>query len=217
MRIPGFSFWALVTAVIMYAALSALPEMPPTVYIGVPILWYLIGVGVASAVHNFHFPTYEGAGHGFAGMAVSPGTAPPGTYAVTFANQARTVFVPQGGNLLKAAKDQGVAMYFDINKYVNCFGNGFCGTCRFSVDPKNAAALSDTTWQERFTLGGDAGKMRLACQTNVNGDCTIDNTVAEEFGEVQHYAVINNALLAVFTLVMLGLIIWMGGDMIGLL
>jgi ferredoxin len=214
MKIPGFSFWALLTAGILYVSMHAL-DAPPLLSIGVPVLWYLIGVGAASAVHNFHHPVYEHPAG--SRLAVPLGAAPPGTYAVTFQNQASTVFVPQGGNLLDAAKEQGVAMYFDINKYVNCFGHGFCSTCRFTPDPKAPNALSEPTWQERFTLGADAGKVRLACQTSVLADCIIDNSVAEEIGVVRHYAVINAVLLGLFSLVMLGLIIWMGGDMIGLL
>jgi ferredoxin len=214
MRIPGFSFWALVTAGILYFGLHALGA-PPLLGIGVPILWYLIGVGAASAVHYFHFPEYEH--HEAAGTVFAVGTAPPGTFAVTFQNQAATVFVPAGGNLLDAAKEQGVAMYFDINKYANCFGHGFCGTCRYTPDPKAPGAISEPTWQERFTLGADVGKIRLACQTSILGNCAIDNSVAEEFGQIRHYALVNTAMLTIFTLIMLGVIVWIGGDMIGLL
>lgn len=213
MRIPGVSFWALVTALILYFLLSATGTSTELTII-VSVLWYIIGAGAAFAVMRFHHPIYEDEfvpSEG--GLQVTP---PAGYYAVTFSNQARTVYVRRGGNLRKAAANQGVQVYYDINKYANCFGLGHCGTCRFSPDPKNPQAFSEPTWQERFTLGDDAGKVRLACQTRVFGNATVDNVVAEEFGKVRHYAVVNGALLGAFSIIMLAIIVWMGGDMIGL-
>jgi ferredoxin len=136
-------------------------------------------------------------------------------FIVTFINQARSILVPAGGNLRKAAKAQGVDVYYDVNKWANCQGIGLCGTCRFSADPAAPNALSEPTWQERFTLGDAVGKMRLACQTHVLGNCTVDNSVAVEIGEVRHYSLINGVMFGAFSLLMLGILIWIGGDMIG--
>jgi hypothetical protein len=40
--------------------------------------------------------------------------------------------------------------------------------------------------------------------------------VAQEIGEIHRFTVINGALATVFGLIVLGAIVWMGGDMIGL-
>lgn len=210
MKIPGFSFWALVTALILYFLLHAV-GMSEILAGAFAVLWYIIGVGAAYAISYFHHPRYE---HELALAVVGP--RPEGYCSVTFSNQGRTIYVRPGANLREAAVAQGVQVYYDINKYVNCFGLGHCGTCQFKADPRAPEAFSALTWQERFTLGDTAGKVRLACQTQVLGDCVIDNTVAQELGVVRHYSVINGALLGVFSLLMLGVIIWMGGDMIGL-
>lgn len=213
MKVPGFSFWALFTAAILFALMNAL-NVPLGLTIVLTITWYLFGIGAAYAVYQFHHPELQLSE--LLAPFTSGGSVPPGYNAVTFTNQGRTVFVPDGGNLREYAKTQGVQVYYDVAKQANCFGMGFCGTCRFSPDPKNTAALSEPTWQERFTLGSDVGKVRLACQASVIGSTNVDNRVAEEFGLVHHYTVINGAIATVFSLVILGVILWMGGDMIGL-
>lgn len=213
MKIPGFSFWALLTAGILYLLLTAI-DASQGLAIGVAVTWYVFGVGAAYAVYRYHHPELD-----LAEMLVPftrGGATPPGYHRVTFANQGRTIFVPDGGNLREYAKTQGAEVYYDIAKQANCFGMGFCGTCRYTVDAASAGALSEPTWQERFTLGDQVGKLRLACQTTVHGSVNVDNRVAEEFGEVHHYTVINGAIATAFSLVVLGAILWIGGDMIGL-
>lgn len=212
MRIPGFSFWALVTAGAVYMLLKAVGVEPSTALI-FAVIWYVIGVGASIAVYGYHHPRYEL--DYSAAMAGGAMGAPAGMFAVTFANQGRTVFVPAGGNLRSAAQEQGVEVYYDITKYANCRGLGFCGTCRFSADATASNAFSEPTWQEKFTLGDTVGKVRLACQTAVFGNAIIDNTVAQEIGEVHHYAVINGVMFGAFSLIMLAMVIWIGGDMIG--
>lgn len=214
MKIPGVSFWAFATALLVFTLLWWVGMAVPLAA-AFGALWYLIGAGAAYAVMNFHHP-HRREVFKLPEGALTPAAAPEGYHAVTFTNQGRTVYVRDGANLREAAVAQGVQVYYDINKYVNCFGLGHCGTCRFRPDPKAPDAISEPTWQERFTLGEDISKMRLACQAYVFGDCTVDNTVAEEIGKVRHYAVVNGAILGAFSLLMLAVIIWMGGDMIGL-
>ncbi len=213
MKIPGFSFWAFATALVVYLLLHAVvPEGMGWFAILFAVIWYVVGIGAAHAVYGFHHPKLE------VDMSGSPlGTAPPGTHTVTFANQNKSIFVVDGGNLREAAREQGAQVYYDVTKYTNCLGSGFCGTCRFTPDPKAPNALNEPTAQEKFTLGADVGKVRLACQAEVYGDCIIDNRIAEELGDVHHYAVINGALLGAFSLLMLGVILWIGADMIGLM
>ncbi|MDB5033573.1 MAG: (2Fe-2S)-binding protein [Chlorobi bacterium] len=214
MRVPGISLWAAVTAAILFFLLKAV-GVPPAVAGAFAGLWYLIGAGAAYAILKFHHPNFGRKIDYPTGAALAAGV-PAGFVSVSFANLNRTVYVPKGGNLRDAARAQGVPVYYDINEYANCFGTGHCGTCRFRPDSKNPGALSEPTWQERFTLGDDVGKLRLACQTNVYSDCVVDNSVAEEFGKVRHYSLVNGALVGAFSLLMLGVIIWIGGDMIGL-
>jgi ferredoxin len=214
MKVPGVSFWAISTALLLFVILWAV-GMPLPLAAGFGVLWYLIGAGAAYAVMNFHHP-HRREVFTLPEGALTAGGTPPGFCAVTFTNQGRTVYVREGGNLREAAVAQGVQVYYDINKYVNCFGLGHCGTCRFRPDAKAPNALSEPSWQERFTLGDDVGKVRLACQTYVFNDCAVDNTVAVEFGKVRHFSVVNGALVGAFSLLMLAIIIWMGGDMIGL-
>ncbi|MBC8144417.1 MAG: 2Fe-2S iron-sulfur cluster binding domain-containing protein, partial [bacterium] len=201
------------TAAILFALLTAL-NVPMGLRIVIVGSWYLFGIGAAYAVYQYHHPELQ------LGELLAPftkgGAVPAGFNAVTFVNQGRTVFVPDGGNLREFAKTQGVEVYYDVAKQANCFGLGFCGTCRFTPDQKNLSSLSEPTWQERFTLGADVGKVRLACQTTVLASTTVDNRVAEEFGEVHHFTVINGAIATAFSLVVLGVILWIGGDMIGL-
>jgi ferredoxin len=213
MKVPGFSFWALLTAAILYTLLTQLGAAIPLAAT-LAGLWYLFGLGAAYAVYRYHHPELDLSD--MLAPLTTGGRVPAGFHAVTFSNQGRTVFVPEGGNLREYAKTQGVEVYYDVAKAANCFGMGFCGTCRFSPDSKNPSALNEPTWQERFTLGNDAGKVRLACQTEVHGSCTVDNRVAQEIGVVHHYTVINGALATAFSIIVLGAIIWMGGDMIGL-
>jgi ferredoxin len=213
MKVPGFSFWALFTTAILYVLLTQLNMSIPlaATFAGI---WYIFGLGAAYAVYRYHHPELDLSET--LAPYVAGGRVPDGFYAVTFQNQGRTVFVPDGGKLRDYASTQGVEVYYDVAKGANCFGMGFCGTCRFTADAKATGALNEPTWQERFTLGADAGKVRLACQAEVHGNCTVDNRVAEEIGEVHRYTVVNGALATAFSLVVLGAIIWMGGDMIGI-
>jgi len=53
-----------------------------------------------------------------------------------------------------------------------CGGNGFCTSCRIEV-LDGAAHLTPTSALERERLGREAGSLRLACQTRVNGPASI--------------------------------------------
>src|SRR5687767_10997448 len=111
MKIPGFSFWALLTAGIIYLLLSSLGA-PTGLAIAMAITWYIFGLGAAYAVYRYHHPELDL-------PDVLPahtvgGAVPAGYFAVTFANQGRTVFVPEGGNLRDYAKTQGAEVYYDV-------------------------------------------------------------------------------------------------------
>jgi ferredoxin len=89
--------------------------------------------------------------------------------------------VPSGANLRDEALKVGVELYQGVNRFVNCFGHGTCGTCKVAVK-KGAENLSSKGAIEKFTLWrmlsviGHEQESRLACQCTVLGDCTIETT-----------------------------------------
>jgi ferredoxin len=97
---------------------------------------------------------------------------------VVFVNEKREIEVPAGANLRTEAQKAGIDIYKGIDRYVNCRGNGLCGTCRVLVK-KGMENLSPKGIMERFKLAtmlssiGHENEMRLSCQTVVNGDCSV--------------------------------------------
>lgn len=106
---------------------------------------------------------------------------------VTFVNEKKDIEIPAGSNLREEATKAGIQMNFHLidlgsgilGKYLNCGGKGTCGTCQVLVK-KGAENLSPKKGWEKLRLGamlsavGHEDDMRLACQTKVNGDCTIE-------------------------------------------
>ena len=86
---------------------------------------------------------------------------------------------PAGANLRDEAKKAGINVYWGPAKFLNCFGHGTCGTCKVLIK-KGMDNLSKPGRMERFTLWrmlssiGREDEMRLACQVQVNGDCTVE-------------------------------------------
>lgn len=102
---------------------------------------------------------------------------------VSFVNEKRDIDVPQGANLREEALKAGIPINFQLGnpmlgKYVNCFGFGTCGSCHVLVK-KGAENLSPKGKWEKFRLSlmmatiGHEDESRLACSTQVNGDCSI--------------------------------------------
>jgi ferredoxin len=97
---------------------------------------------------------------------------------VFFVNEKQEVEVPAGGNLRQAARAAGIQVYAGIHKLLNCHGLGMCGTCRVLVK-KGMENLSPKGRLERFKLAtmmsaiGHEDEMRLSCQVQVNGDCSV--------------------------------------------
>ena len=97
---------------------------------------------------------------------------------VAFVNEKKEIEVPEGANLRQVAMREGIQLYQGLDRFLNCRGLGVCGTCRVLV--KNGAVnLTPKTLRERFRLAlslaviGHEDEMRLACQAQVKGDCTI--------------------------------------------
>ncbi len=101
---------------------------------------------------------------------------------VTFVNEKQDVEVEPGANLRLAAQKAGIQVYPGLARFLNCRGNGLCGTCKVLVT-KGAENLSPKTTLEKMNLGGHPitmlaaigheEQMRLSCQVKVNGDCSI--------------------------------------------
>lgn len=107
---------------------------------------------------------------------------------VVFVNEKKDIEVPEGANLRDAAIKAGIPVNFmfgnaTLGRFLNCHGLGSCGTCRVLVK-KGMENLSPRKGWETFRLGlmmasiGHEDEMRLACQTQVKGDCTIETQPA---------------------------------------
>ncbi len=102
---------------------------------------------------------------------------------VVFVNEKKEIEVPAGSNLRDEARKAGLQLYAGFSRYLNCLGHGLCGTCRVLVK-KGMENLSPKGTVERISLAahpitmlariGHEDEMRLACQVQVNGDCTVE-------------------------------------------
>jgi|SRR5581483_6506184 len=102
---------------------------------------------------------------------------------VTFVNEKKEIEVPAGANLREEATKAGIEVYPGLSRFLNCWGHGLCGTCRVHVK-KGMENLSPKTRIESFTLWkmlsaiGHEQEIRLSCQVQVLGDCTIETKPA---------------------------------------
>jgi ferredoxin len=101
---------------------------------------------------------------------------------VTFANEKKTIEVPAGANLRQEAMKAGIQLYPFPHNYVNCMGFGLCTSCRVVVK-KGLENVSSQGLLEKgamiahpltfFARLGHEKDLRLACQTQVNGDIEV--------------------------------------------
>jgi ferredoxin len=111
---------------------------------------------------------------------------------ITFVNEKKEIQVPDGANLRQEARRAGVNVYSgfngvgaSINKYINCYGLGLCGTCRVLIT-KGMENASPMGAMEKFKFRvpvpdpmpcmayiGHEDTMRLACCVKVHGDMTV--------------------------------------------
>ena len=98
---------------------------------------------------------------------------------ITLVNEGKTIEVAEGANLRKVLLKNGIVPYMGKDKFLNCMGNGLCGTCRVEVvDGKGAPAMSP---QEEMALYGltplyarDIPKnVRLSCRIDVTKDISV--------------------------------------------
>ena len=85
------------------------------------------------------------------------------------------VEVPDGDTVRYPGLENDVPIYCGPLKFVNCHGNGFCGTDRVSVSP--TSNTNSLTFMEKFWLRKALQKnphLRLACQVRVFGDVSVE-------------------------------------------
>ena len=98
---------------------------------------------------------------------------------ITFTSEKKEIQVPAGANLRTEALRAGVQLYPGVHKVLNCHGFGQCGSCRVLIT-KGMENASRKGLMESARLAvslayiGNEQTMRLACQTRVNGDITVE-------------------------------------------
>ena len=101
---------------------------------------------------------------------------------INFVREGKKVQVEVGENLRYAALDNDIPLYrkfMGVSNYIQCHGNGLCGTDEVIVSPSNA--VNPPTWQEKMNenippfgpLRQKQRGTRLACQVQVNGDIEV--------------------------------------------
>jgi len=99
---------------------------------------------------------------------------------ITIGDNGKTIEVPEGANLRKTLLKNKLAPYIGKDRFLNCMGNGLCGTCRIEVvDGKGAPPM---TPMEDAALVGLAPfyaraipkNVRLACRIAVTKDLAIN-------------------------------------------
>jgi ferredoxin len=103
---------------------------------------------------------------------------------VVLVKQKQEIEVPAGSNLRQEMQKSSIDVYPGLTRYLNCRGNGLCGTCKVFVK-KGAENLTPKTTLEKAHFNfhpsgmlayiGHEDEIRLSCQVQVNGDCSIEN------------------------------------------
>ena len=122
---------------------------------------------------------------------------------VKFTNEKKEIEVADGANLRKEALKAGINLYYGfnglgagVNKLLNCYGLGSCGSCRVLITKGMENASPMGAWEKmKFKLPvpdplpslafvGHEDTMRLACQTTVHGDMEVQtNPQVDLYGE----------------------------------
>ncbi len=101
---------------------------------------------------------------------------------VNFVREGKKVQVEVGESLRYAALDNDIPLYtkfMGMSNFIQCHGNGLCGTDEVIVSPANA--VNPPTWQEKLNenippfgpLRQKHRGTRLACQVQVMGDIDV--------------------------------------------
>ncbi len=87
--------------------------------------------------------------------------------------EGKTFECEMGANLRQVLLKQGIDLYNQQAKVINCHGIGTCGTCAVQIEGK----VSEVNWRDRTRRSlppHQANRdLRLACQTQVMGDIRV--------------------------------------------
>ena len=100
---------------------------------------------------------------------------------ITFTSEKKEIQVPAGANLRTEALRAGVQLYPGVHKLLNCHGLVQCGSCRVLItkgmeNTSRRGLLESARMAVSLAYIGNEKTMRLACQTKVNGDITVETT-----------------------------------------
>jgi len=91
---------------------------------------------------------------------------------VTYQREEKQTFAPEDANLREVSLKANIEIYKPFRKLLCCNGNGDCGTCVVNI-VAGEENLSDRTPAEQRLLARKPKTYRLACQTLVFGDVTV--------------------------------------------
>ncbi|AFZ46090.1 ferredoxin [Cyanobacterium stanieri PCC 7202] len=92
---------------------------------------------------------------------------------IKFLKENKEVIAADGANLREKAKQNGIDIYRLRGKLINCGGYGQCGTCLVEI-VEGMDNLSPKTDFELRKLKKKPDNYRLACQTLVNGEISVN-------------------------------------------
>lgn len=104
---------------------------------------------------------------------------------VKFVKEKKTIEVPQGANLRKEARKNGIEVYPGIHRVLNCHGFGQCCSCRVRILSGKGNCNKPTLFEKLglmnilnpfgfFARLGNEDKLRLSCQTRIYGDVEVE-------------------------------------------
>lgn len=104
---------------------------------------------------------------------------------ITLTKQKKTIEVREGANLRNELMKAGIDVYEGIHKTLHCPGLGMCTSCRVYIKDGAENVSPQGLWEKGNIVANPLGffanigheeEMRLACQTRVNGDITVETT-----------------------------------------
>lgn len=101
---------------------------------------------------------------------------------IKFLKEKKSIEVEPGTNLRKAARREGVQLYWGPHKYLNCQGLGTCASCRVYIKKgmENTNRMGLLEYLRTmvgfmfFARMGHENELRLACKTKVFGDIEVE-------------------------------------------
>ncbi len=87
--------------------------------------------------------------------------------------QGKTIECEQTSNLRTILLQNGIDLYNDSAKVINCRGIGSCGTCAVKVEGEVSAANWRDQTRRSLPPHSPTKDLRLACQTKILGDVNV--------------------------------------------